>query len=591
MKKFWIAFLIVAVVVGGGLGLLWKAATSLDSSVALDGGVLHWHASGSYAESAPEGFVEQLQYGASATFNELAFGIRRAAEDPDVEVLVVDLRGLVVNWAQLEELYEAVFEFRSSGKTLWAYIESGGNADFALACAADRVAMAPEGHVMVLGVAVELAFFRDTLAKVGLEADFLHVGKYKSAPEQLTRTEPSEANREMITALVDSRYELLVDLIARGRGRDPQTVKDWIDIGMFDGPAALAAGLVDTLLDGEDLLATLTIEDDAVDLDSYVSQSRGGRSDHEIALVVAAGTIYPGESRRDNFQGRILGSETVVAQLKEAREDDDVEAVLLRVDSPGGSALASDLIWREVERLREVKPVVVSMGGYAASGGYYISCGADSIFAGAGTLTGSIGVFAGKMDWSGLYEKIGVHREFVTRGENALLWRDAGGFTDSQRVLFQDQLDRFYERFLAKVAAGRGLSRDEVHAVAQGRVWTGEQALEVGLVDGLGGFQRALRSVKLLVGADPDEKILVRTYRKKLTWFERTMLDALRSQGEIVVATQVTDPLVGIPEPLAGAARALARCGFADAAPLLDGRPLTLMTWREMQRQDPLTGP
>ena len=591
MKKFWIAFVIVAVVVGGGLGLLWKAATSLDNKVAMDGGILRWSAAGSYPEAAPDGFVEQLQYGGSTTFHQLAFGLRRAAEDPDVEVLVLDLRGLVVNWAQLEELYEAVFDFRASGKTLWAYIESGGNADFALACAADRVAMAPEGHVMVLGVAVELAFFRDTLAKVGLEADFLHVGKYKSAPEQLTRTEPSAANREMITSLVDARYELLVNLIAKGRDRDPQIVKDWIDIGMFDGPAALAAGLVDTLLDGEDLLASIAPDDDAVDLETYVSQAGGGRSEHEIAMVVAAGTIYTGESRQDNFQGRVLGSETVVEQLAKAREDEDVEAVLLRVDSPGGSALASDLIWREVERVREVKPVVVSMGGYAASGGYYISCGADSIFAGAGTLTGSIGVFAGKMDWSGLYDKIGVHREFVTRGENALLWRDAGGFTDSQRVLFQGQLDRFYERFLAKVAVGRGLSRDEVHAVAQGRVWTGAQALEVGLIDGIGGLQRALRSVKLMVGADPEEKVLVRTYSKHLSWLERTMLDALRSQGGIALGSTATAPFAGIPEPLAGTARALARCGFADAAPLLDGRPLAMMTWREMRRQDPLAGP
>ena len=591
MKKFWIAFVIVAVVVGGGLGLLWKAATSLDNEVAMDGGILHWSTNGGYPEAAPDGFVEQLQYGGSTSFHQLAFGLRRAAEDPDVEALVLDLRGLVVNWAQLEELYEAVFEFRASGKTLWAYIESGGNADFALACSADRVAMAPEGHVMVLGVAVELAFFRDTLAKVGLEADFLHVGKYKSAPEQLTRTEPSAANREMITSLVDARYELLVNLIAKGRDRDPQIVKDWIDIGMFDGPAALAAGLVDTLLDGEDLLASLAPDDDVVDLESYVSQSGGGRSEHEIALVVAAGTINTGESRQDNFQGRVLGSDTVVDQLAQAREDEDVEAVLLRVDSPGGSALASDLIWREVERVREVKPVVVSMGGYAASGGYYISCGADSIFAGAGTLTGSIGVFAGKMDWSGLYDKIGVHREFVTRGENALLWRDAGGFTDSQRVLFQEQLDGFYERFLAKVAVGRDLSRDEVHAVAQGRVWTGAQALEVGLVDGIGGLQRALRSVKLMVGADPEEKVLVRTYSKHLSWLERTMLDALRSQGGITFGSTATAPFAGIPEPLAGAARALARCGFADVAPLLDGRPLAMMTWREMRRQDPLAGP
>lgn len=590
MKKFWIVFVIIAVVVGGGLGLLWKAATSLEGG-SIEGSVLHWTAGGSVAETAPDGFMEQLFAGDGPTFGQLVFGLRRAAADPQIDTLVMDFRGLGVNWAQLEELHEAIAEFRAAGKTLWAYVESGGNADYAVACAADRVAMAPEGNLLVLGVAAELAFFKDTLAKVGLEADFVHVGKYKSAPEQLTRSGPSDANREMITSLVDGRYDLLVDVIARGRGRDPQTVRDWIDVGMFDGETALAAGLVDTLLDVADLLDSLSPDADAAKLETYAGRARKGRAQHEIALIVAAGTIYPGESRQDNFQGRILGSDTVIDQLRSAREDEDIEAVLLRVDSPGGSALASDLIWREVERTTAVKPVVVSMGGYAASGGYYISCGADSIFAGAGTLTGSIGVFAGKMNWSGFYDKIAVNREYITRGENALLWRDAGGFTTEQRALFQDQLDRFYERFLAKVAQGRGMDRDQVHAVAQGRVWTGEQALEVGLIDGLGGLERSLASVKSLVGAAPDERVLVHSYRKPLSWFERTMLDALRSRADLTLALAPGDPLAGLPAPLADLTRSLARAGLADVAPLLDGRPLALMPWRELQRVDSFAGP
>ena len=586
MKKFWIVFVIIAVVVGGGLGLLWKAASSLEST-SVEGSVLRWEANGAYAEAPPESFLDQLQLGEGPTFSELVFGLRRAAEDPGIETLLLDLRGLQVNWAQLEELHEAVAEFRATGKTLWAYIESGGGADYAVACAADRVALAPEGNLMVLGVATELAFLRDTLGKVGLAADFVHVGKYKSAPEQLTRSEPSAANREMVEALVEGRYELLVDLMARGRGVSPQRVREWIDVGMYDGETALAAGLVDTLLDAEDLVASLTPGAEPASLASYAGRSRGGGARHEIAFVVAAGTIYPGESRRDNFQGPIMGSDTVVEQLQSAREDEDIEAVLLRVDSPGGSALASDLIWREVARVREVKPVVVSMAGYAASGGYYISCGADSIFAGTGTLTGSIGVFAGKMNWSGLYEKIELNREFITRGENALLWHDAGDFTPAQRALLQDQLDRFYERFLSKVAAGRGMTRDAVHQVAQGRVWTGEQALAVGLVDGIGGIDRALVALRSLVGAAPDEKLLVRTYRKPLSWLERTMLDALRSRAELGVLLAPSHPAASLPAPLAELTLALARVGLLDVAPLLDGRPLALLPWRELERPEP----
>ncbi len=583
MKKFWIVFAIIAVLVGGGLGLLWKVATSLEEPE-VEGSVLHWQAGGAYSEVGPDGFMEMLQMGDGPTFGQMTVALRRAAADPDIDTLVLDLRGVAVNWAQLEDLHAAVAEFRATGKTLWAYIESGGNADYALACAADRVAMAPEGNLMVLGVAAELAFFKDTLAKVGLEADFVHVGKYKSAPEQLTRSGPSDANREMVTALVESRYDLLVDLIASGRGEDAETVRGWIDVGMFDGESALAAGLVDTLLDGEDLMASLSPDSEAADFEHYARTARGGRAQHEIALIVAAGTIYPGSSRHDNLQGRIVGSDTVVEQLADAREDDDIEAVLLRVDSPGGSALASDLIWREVARVREVKPVVVSMGGYAASGGYYISCGADSIFAGAGTLTGSIGVFAGKMSWTGLYEKIAVNREFITRGDNALLWHDAGGFTENQRILFQAQLDRFYERFLAKVGDGRDLDRDQVHAVAQGRVWTGEQALDVGLVDGLGGLDRALASVKAMVGAAPDEKVMVHTYQKPLSWMERTLLDALNSRIEMRALVANQDPTAVLPAPLAEITRSLARAGLMDVAPLMDGRPLALMPWREVQR-------
>ncbi len=214
------------------------------------------------------------------------------------------------------------------------------------------------------------------------------------------------------------------------------------------------------------------------------------------------------------------------------------------------------------------------MGTYAASGGYYISCGADSIFADAGTLTGSIGVFAGKLDWSGLYDKVGVKREFITRGENALMFSDATGFSPAQREMFQAQLDRFYERFLAKVAAGRDLDRDAVHAVAQGRVWTGRQAVALGLVDGVGGLERAIGAAKALLGVGPDEAIALRTYEKELTWLQRMLLQSM-DEAAVALPRQAE-----VPATAAAATRQLARAGFLAALPLLDGRPLALMTCR-----------
>ncbi len=580
LRKFWIVFAIIVIIVGGGLGLLWRAISSLEAPDMSHGGVLHWEIDGPLPESLDDSFLGQLEQGDALTFRQAIFGLDRAARDPEVEALVLDLRSLPASWAQLGELHRAVRGLRDSGKTVWSLVSFAGNAEYTLATAAGTVAMVPEGNLMVLGVTAELAFLRDTLQMVGIEAEFLHVGQYKSAPEQLTRSEPTDANREMTRSLVDARYAELVDLVATGRARPTVEVAAWIDVGMYDGPTALAAGMVDTLLDREDLLAELFPGEDVADFADYARSGGRGGARHEVALIVADGTIMPGESRNDRLQGQIAGSETIVDQLATVREDRDVGAVILRVNSPGGSAMASDLIWREVERVREVKPVVVSMGGYAASGGYYISCGADSIFADRGTLTGSIGVFAGKMDWSGLYEKLEVNRELFTRGENALFWHDSQGFTPAQRRLFQDQLDRFYARFLAKVADGRQLTTEAVDAVARGRVWTGQQALEHGLVDALGGLERALRSARWLVGADPDEPLRVRVFERELTWLERAMLDALRSSA---VAEMLTPrPPLALPAPLAGKAEALAESGLVTALPLLDGRPVPLMTWRPL---------
>lgn len=582
LKKFWIVFVIIAVVIGGGLGLMWMAVSSLDTATApTHGGVLHWRASGSLPEVLDDSFLGQIQQGDAITFRQAVLALHRAAADPEIRAVVIEIGGLGLSWAQLGELHAAVQEIREADKTVWSVVSFAGNGEYALAAAADHVALAPEGNIMVLGVMAELAFVKDTLAKVGIEAEFLHVGEYKSAPEQLTRREPTEANRAMTRALVDERYTQLVDLIATGRGRPADEVMRWIDVGMYDGPTALAAGLVDTLLDVEDVMADLWPDEDVVELEDYARGGGGGAASHEVALIVADGTIMPGESHQDQLQGAVAGSDTVIDQLADAREDRDVEAVILRVNSPGGSAMASDLIWREVERVREQKPVVVSMGGYAASGGYYISCGADSIFAERGTLTGSIGVFAGKMNWSGLYDKLAVNREMITRGDNALFWHDSQGFTPAQRELFQAQLDRFYARFVDKVAVGRKLTPEAVDAVARGRVWSGRQALEHGLVDGLGGLDRAIDSAKYLVGVTPGDRVRLRTYERELSWLERTMLDALRSTRLGGVADHHLQG--ALPVPLAEKLGALAAVGMADVVPLLDGRPVALMSWRPLR--------
>jgi protease-4 len=586
MKRFWIVMAVLLVMIGGGFGFCWHAVTSYEDHVAVEGGVLVWQVAGEYAEERDDSFRGQLMGGGETTFSETLFALLRAADDARITGLLLDMRGLEADWAKVDELRGAVARFRDGGKPVVAYIEAAGLQDYALAAGADDVVLAPEGTLMVLGLAAEMSFMKDTLAKLGMKADFVHVGAYKSAPEQMTRSSASEANREMVEAIVGDRYETLLAGLAADRGVDRDRAAAWIDRGLYDAPSALAAGLVDTVLYYDEMIDAYFPSDETTDLGDYQLERRSRRAADTVAMIHVSGVIMPGESRFDPWQGKIAGDVTVCEQLDQAREDDDVAAVILRVDSPGGSALAADLMWDRIRALQDVKPVIVSMSGLAASGGYYVSCLGDSVFADAATLTGSIGVYAGKLDRSGMYGKIGVNREYVTRGRNALMMRDAGEFTPDQRALFQEQMDVFYERFLAKVSDGRGLSRDEAHAVAQGRVWTGRQGLEHGLVDGIGGLERALTAAKHMIGLTADDKVSVITYGEELSLLERMLLQSLKdgSMSRIGLGglAAVWAGRHALPAPLEAAGvpsellTNLRRDGTLAAAALLDGHPVAM---------------
>ncbi len=572
MKKFWIVFVVLVVVIGGSLGLLWRAVNNIDAGPAITGGVLVWEVSGVCPEKGTDSFIDLLLNGQALEVNDVVFALKRAADDTRITGLVLAIDSLPVDWAKVEEFRGAVARFKESGKPVIAYIESGGAKEYALAVGADEVVLAPEGSLLVLGVSAELSFIKGTLGKLGMEADFIHVGKYKSAPESMTREAPSEAAREMTEAIVDSRYEHLIAMIAAGRSVSDQQARSWVDRGMFDSATALEQGLIDTVMYEDSLLDTRFGDETITHLSDYAFAGGSGRPIKKIAMIFAVGTIMPGESRSSNLQGQIVGSQTVVEQLRDAREDDSIAAVLLRVDSPGGSALASDLIWHEMVMLRQEKPVVVSMSGYAASGGYYISCFADSIFAQNGTLTGSIGVFAGKVNMHEMYNKLGVQREYITRGENAQLFGNDSKFSGNQREMFQTQLDEFYQRFVAKVADGRNLTWEQVHEVAQGRVWTGDQAVAAGLVDGAGGLGRALSAIKLMIGVDPADKVSIVTYGKELSFMQRMIIRSFNEVAMFAVA-QVPTLLQPLVDPMIGQ-------GVLATAALLDGRPVAMMPFR-----------
>lgn len=572
MKRFWIVFGIIACLAVVAVLVSGYLLRSLEMAVPEVGGVLRWHVGGTYGEQRDDSALALITSGRPLVTREVVRALDRAATDPRISGLFIEIDGLPADWAQVEELRDAVAGFSAAGKPTAAWVAAGGNKEYALALAADRLAVPPEGTLAVLGISAEMSFLKGTLGKLGMEADFLHVGRYKSAPEALTRDEPSAPYREMTTDLVDSRYRRLKDMIAAGRGVAAERVEGWIDRGLFDAAGALAEGLVDTVMYRDEARDYYFVSDADTELEDYVvaAGARGGRGAARVAMITVEGTIAEGESRRGDWQGKVAGSETVIEQLRDAAADPDVDAIILRVDSPGGSALASDLIGHQVALARREMPVVVSMAGLAASGGYYVSCGADSIFAEPGTLTGSIGVYAGKIDRHRMYEKIGVSREHVTRGRNAMMFSDSSRFSADERRVLQRYLDDFYGRFVDRVAAGRGLEASAVDSIARGRVWTGEQAARIGLVDGLGGLDRALESVRGLLGLPVDQPVRLVVYERRLGFMERMLLRLLRDSG---VAAAAESPLdLTLP--------GLADHGWLAAARMLDGRPLALMPVR-----------
>jgi protease-4 len=427
----------------------------------------------------------------------LVEAVDRAAGDASVRGLLVRVGPLDAGWGRVQELRDALVRFRRSGKPSWAHLEYAGNLEYYLATGCAKVAAAPTAILDVSGLAAEVTFYRGTLDKLGVEAQFEGVGRYKNAPNQFTERGFTEAHREQTEALVDSLFGQYVRGVAQARGLTPEDVRELVDLGPFSAQAAKEKGLVDDLLYQDEVEGRLPASG-AIQPGAYVRGSRGGFLDRRarVALVYAAGEIVPGEGQASPFGGGVAGADTIVRGLRQAREDATVRAILLRVDSPGGSGTASDAVWREVSLARRSKPVVVSMGDYAASGGYYVSMGADAIVAQPGTITGSIGVFSGKLSFRGLYEKLGISQETVRRGRHATLFSSYEPWTEDERAKVRALNVAFYETFVEKAAAGRRKSKEALEAVAQGRVWTGEEALAAGLVDVLGGMDVALRVAK-----------------------------------------------------------------------------------------------
>jgi protease IV len=504
---------------------------------------------GDLQEMEPAGVIGQF-FEAPPTVRSLVDALRKAKVDNRISSVIIRPTDAAALWGKVQEIRDAITDFRRSGKPIIGYLEYGGEQEFFLVSACDKVFLMPTATLDLTGMASYELFLRGTLDKIGAYPDTLHIGEYKTASNTFTEHTYTPAHREMAESLNSDLYNQLIRGIANGRHKSEKEVRALVDHGPYLPEDAVRAGLVDDVAYEDEL-------DDKVHLSkgkvNFLSESdyrhvsptsvglnRGPR----IAVIYASGVIASGESNYDSPSGQVVGSETLVDSLRKAREDTTIKAIVLRVDSPGGSAIASDVIWREVMLTRNVKPLVASMSDVAASGGYYISMPAHAIVAEPATLTGSIGVVMLKFVIDGTLKKLGMNMEGVTSGRYADLYSPVRAFTAEERAKVQEQMQATYDTFVEKAAAGRNTTPQRIDAIAQGRVWTGAQGKEIGLVDELGGLERALAVAKQRAKIAPDSEVEIVVYPGRKSFY-----DLVRNPFGASDRTTALAVLLGIRDP------------------------------------------
>ena len=457
--------------------------------------------------------------GVQPCYTETVLLLDRIASDNSVSGVIVDIRGPVASLAQAEEIRALLSRIVRSGKKVYVFLENGSNAEYYVASCASRIWMHPSGSISFLGLSAEAFFARDFLDRIGIYPDLVHIGEYKSASDMLTRSDMSDAQRRAMTSLLESLQMELIAGVANGRGLEPAQLRSIMDTGPYTAQRAVAYGMVDGV-SFQDEVERLATEDfgrhfTAVSLEEYASsipEYKAWGQDSHIAVVVATGYIWTGSSGSSFPFGRIMGSESICDALRTAASQSGVKAIVLRIDSPGGDALASNDMHHAVERIIQEIPVIVSMGGVAASGGYYMACGADRIFADRMTITGSIGIITGKFSFGELIDNLGINIEEVSTGSMASMSSVFRPYTDVERSRVFDLMEDGYNCFVETVASGRGMTFEEVDSIAQGRVWSGIDGVEIGIVDEIGGVVDAVHYAAEISGMDSDGDLRVRIY-------------------------------------------------------------------------------
>ena len=456
----------------------------------------------------------------------------RAGKDEHLTGVLLQIRNPGIGLGKVNELRGAIAKLRKAGKKVIADLQSASTRDYLLATACDEIVLTPPGELMITGLRAEVMFYKKLFDKLGVQADFIQVGDFKGAAEPYTRTEMSPEFRQQYESVIADFYQQIVQQVATDRKLEPAAVETLIDQGLITAGAAKEAKLVDRVCYEDELLdqlkaeyktSSLNIErgygKQKVDTDfsgiggivklveifTGVDTSKARSGNDKIAVVYCVGAIMSGESGGSLFGESVLGGDTIARAIRTADADEKVKAIVLRVDSPGGSALASDLIWREVVRAK--KPVIASMGDVAASGGYYVSMGAKKIFVEPGTLTGSIGVVGGKIAMRGLMDKVGLTTEVISRGKNSGVMASNDPFTPSEKEAWRKMMDEIYQQFTSKAATGRKMELARLGNLAAGRVFSGKQAVENGLADQIGTLFDAVIEAKSMAGIPSEQKV------------------------------------------------------------------------------------
>ncbi len=553
-KRIWVLgvglvlLLLVAAVVA--LLVVGVRAGSVPGSV-----VVSLRLGGPMVELKAEDPLAELMGEEIISLRQLREALLLAAEDPRVEGVRVRLDGFGGGMATAWEVRQLLDRVEEGGKWTAAYMDtvgefSPGNLPYYVASACQEISVNPMGDVNLIGLSARSPFIRGTLDKLGIRAEFPGRGPYKTARFMYTNTDFTDEHRQMMEWILDSLTAQLTADIGAGRGMTADEVWKLVERAPFLGQEAVDARLVDRLEDWGGF--TVRLEERAgagarvLGFADYLNRARKSPTGARIAVVTAVGGIMRGESRKDLnplLGGDVMGAETIARAWRDVRKAKDIKAVVFRVDSPGGSAVASEVIRQEMARTAETIPVVVSMASLAASGGYWVTCGTQRIVACPSTLTASIGVFGGHINMDGLWsDKLGVTFGRIDRGPNANLYGDLEDWTEPQRAVINHQLDRIYTAFLERVAESRKMTTEQVHAMAEGRVFTGVQAQERGLVDVVGGFDQALVEARVAAGLAPDAPIQLVDFPKVLPWWQQL---AQRGRHEETAVRQVETAIEG----------------------------------------------